>query len=185
VSHNQSEKSLLLAVRDALRTAGSDAGRWTDDDCEVEPDDNLPAIAGDVYVAVIPGGWRPGPRHNTQSGVYDLVYSVDVCVARRIAHVPRDRRRDVFLHNVGAIDELLDLVTATVDWSYTLMAAANALILSETGTAEGFVEPLRFAGVDRRPRLASPEQFAAVANKQPAGMLRTISFGGARRTSHR
>lgn len=174
------EKNLLLAVRNRLRSVNS----WTHAQCEIELDEAAPATTGDLYAIVMPGGWRPGPRHNTSGGVNDLVYSVDVAVAKRIANVPRDRMRDVFLNNLGNLSEELDLVYQAIDWKYEVNDAANALILAETESTEGFIEPLRFASIERRPRIVGGEIFAAKGGAS-AGMVRVISFTGARRITYK
>lgn len=170
------EKHLLVAVRDRLRTECS----YAPEQCEIEFDEEWPAIVGDRYVAVLPAGWGPGPRNSTSGGVSDRVYSVDVAVVLRIRHVPRDRRRDVFLNNVANLDDELERIHNAIDWQYAVNTTANALILADSASAEGFIEPLRFAGVTRKPRLVGPDAFAS-KETQAAGLARTISFGGARR----
>lgn len=174
------EKNLLVAVRNALRTDH----KWSERECEIELDEMAPATVGDLYVAVLPGGWRPGPRHNTSGGVNDLVYGVDVLVVKRVRSQPRDRMRDVFLHNLDSLDRQLDDVHESIDWSYEVMNAANELIAAETGSAYGFSEPLRFAAMEKRPRPAPAELFGS-AQTTPAGLMRAISFGGARRLSYK
>lgn len=169
------EKCLLVAVRDRLRSECD----YTNPQCDIEFDAMAPATVGDVYVAVLPGGWVPGPRQNTSGGVSDRVYSVEACVIKRIRAVPRDRQRDVFLSNLDSLDEELDKIHEAIDWQYAVNTLANAA-LTERGQVHGFIEPLRFSGVDKKPRLAPPELFGA-AGTQTAGMMRTIYFGGARR----
>ena len=180
------EKSLLTAVRNRLRLAVLAGGAgYADNECEVEFDELAPATVGHVYVAVMPGGWAPGPRHKTCGGINDLVYGVDVLVVKRVTHIPRDRKRDVFLNNLDALTEEIDKIYSAIDFSYPLLNAANALILAATGSSEGFMEPLNFAGVDKRPREVNPELFNDVPGKTKAGMARTIMFHGARRMTHK
>lgn len=173
----EAEKSLLLAVRNRIR---AECG-YDDDQCQIEYDEQAPATAGDVYVVVMTGGWQPGPVHRTSGGVNDLVYSVDIGVVRRIGNIPRDRLRNVFYEHVAALTEAIDDIYVEIDFDYTLMNAANTLITEETASTEGFIEPLVFQGMERRPRLVSGEMFAAGQSGQRAGLMRTISFGGARR----
>lgn len=183
------EKNLLIAVRDRLRSVND----WTDEQCQVEHDEVAPAVAGNLYVVVMTGGWTPGPRHRTSGGVSDLIYSVDVSVAKRVANVPKDRLRNVFLHNLDSLDEELDKVYRVVDWGgepdedgdYPLMRLANALILEETGSEQGFVEPLKFSSIERRPRIVGGELFSAKSGQPQVGMVRTMSFTGARRITHK
>lgn len=176
------EKNLLLACRDRLRlpqiTRGGGGG-YSDAECNVEFDEMAPATVGNVYIAVIPGGWRPGPRHNTSGGVNDLVYSIKVAVIRRAGSVPRDRTRG-FLTNLNDLNDDIDRVYQVIDWRYELINAANAMIVADGGSSDGFIEPLRWSGEIGSPRLVGAEFFGAKVG-QAAGMIRVMSFGGARR----
>lgn len=174
------EKNLLLAVRNAIRAAGP----FANDECEIEYDELAPATSGDKYIIVMPAGWRPGARHNTCGGISDLLYQVDVLVARRITHVPRDRRRERFLDNLQSLTTVMDKVFEAVDFNYTTMNAANTLITAETASTEGFTEPLKFVGMDGRPRIVGAELFGG-SEENAAGLARTIHFGNARRITHK
>lgn len=176
------EKCLLLAIRNQLRAAPAS---FANSECEVEFDEMSPGTVSGTYLAVMPGGWVAGPRHKSSGLVNDLVYGADILVVKRIAHVPRDRRRDVFLKNLDSLDAEIDKVYAAIDFNYSLLAAANLLIKNETTSTEGFTEPLKFVGVDRRPRLAPAELFAAKPGEQAAGLIRVVSFHGARRITSR
>lgn len=180
------EKNLLLATRNRLRlpiiaAAPSTGGAgFSEEECEVEYDEMTPATAGKLYCAVMPGGWKPGPRHNTSGGVNDLLYGVDILIAVRIGNVPRDRLRNVFINNLGALDEELDKIFPVVDFNEKLRVDANTLITIENGSTEGFSENLRFVGTDQKPRLAPAEMFGS-ANNPSAGLMRVLHFHGARR----
>ena len=170
------EKSLALAVRNRIRSVCS----YADELCQVEIDEMAPATAGNKFVAVVPAGWSIGSVHNTSSGVNDLVYSIDVCVMIRISNTARDRRYNPYLANSTALATECDNIYNAIDWNYTLMAAANTLISTEfPAETQGFIEPLRFAGAGR-PRIISGEEFGDVNNKA-SGLVRVLSFGGARR----
>lgn len=171
------ENNLLLAVRNRLR----DQAPYTDAQCEIEMDEQAPAVAGDLYVVVTTGGWQPGPRHATAKGVNDLVYSVDVTVVRKAGSTPRDRRRNIFFRNLSSLTAEIDKIYTAIDWSLTVMNAANTLITAETGSTEGFIHPLVFTGMDRKPRVVPGEFFGGAAGESVAGLARTISFGAARR----
>ena len=173
------ENNLLLAVRNELRTAGP----YTPEQCEVEFDEQGPAIVGDTYIVVTTGGWQPGPRHQTCGGVSDLIYSVNVGVVKRAGATPRDRRRNIFFKNLASLTAEIDKIFTAVDFNYTVMNAANALILAETGSTYGFERPLTFQGMDRQPRPVPGEFFAGTPGENVAGLMRTITFGGARRTT--
>lgn len=169
------EKSLLLAVRDRLRSQVP----YEADQCEIEYDELAPAIVGQTYVAIMPAGFAKGKYHDTSGGIADLVFSVDVLVVKRIGNVARDRRRDVFINNVGALNEELDKIFSVVDFNYDVMNLANAKVAAETAiTTAKFHKPLLFAGIERRPRLAPAEIFGGAVDTK-AGLMRVISFGGA------
>jgi hypothetical protein len=171
------EKNLLLAVRDALRVAGP----YTEAQCDIEMDEQAPATAGDTYIVVTTGGWQPGPTHQKSGGVNDLIYAVDVGVVKRAGATPRDRRRNIFFRNLSSLDAELDKIFTAIDFEYDVMNAANALILAETGSTNGFIRPLVFTGMDRKPRVVPAEFFAGAPGENAAALMRTISFGGARR----
>ena len=170
------EKSLLLATQNRLRTICG----YTDPQCQIEYDEQAPAVTGDTYVIVMTGGWSPGPRHRTCGGVNDLLYAIDVGVVKRVSSVPRDRLRNVFFRNLSGLTEEIDKIYEAIDFEYDLINAASALITAETESTEGFVEALKFTGMDRRPRIVPGELFGA-PNNEAAGLMRVINFGGARR----
>ena len=177
-----SEKHLLLAVRDKIR---SECG-YANKECAIELDEMAPATVGQVYIAVTPGGCRTGPRQMTCGGVHDLIWSANAIVIKRIRNVPRDRLRDTFLENIGSLDEEIDKIIEAVDWQYDVINAATAS-LAENGLEPGFVEPLKFIGLDDKPRLANPDLFAGAtqnAGSVTCGMVRAIRFGGARRITY-
>lgn len=180
MSDNASETALLEAVRNRLRTQLS----LPDDACEIEFDEMAPATTGDTYLVVLPGGVTDGPAHKTSGQVIDEVIGVDVTVVRRATAVPRDRHRDVYLRNLTSLNDLIQQVRDAIDFKYEVNIAANAIISGLTGSQHGFIEPLKFAGMDKRPRKVSADFFAA--SKEPvAGLARTVNFRGARRMQAR
>jgi len=177
-----SEKHLLLAVRNKIR---SECG-YTEKECAIELDEMAPATVGQVYVAVTPGGCRPGRVQMTCGGVHDLTWNVNAFIVRRIRNVPRDRLRDTFLENLDSLDEELDKIIEAIDWQYDVMNAATASLAAE-GLEPGFIEPLKFLGLDDKPRMANPDLFAGAqqnAGSVPCGMVRAMRFGGARRITY-
>jgi len=170
------EKSLLLAVQERLRSVCA----YTEAQCQIEYDEQAPAVTGDTYIIVMTGGWSPGPRHRTSGGVNDLLYAIDVGVVKRVTSVPRDRLRNVFFRNISALTAEVDKIYEAIDFNYDLLNAANSLITDETGSTNGFMEPLKFTGMDRRPRLVPGDLFASPGS-EAAGLMRVINFGGARR----
>jgi hypothetical protein len=177
-----SEKHLLLAVRNRIR---SECG-YTEKECAIELDEMAPATVGNVYVAVVPGGCRPGKVQMTSGGVHDLVWNVNAFIVRRIRNVPRDRLRDTFLENLDSLDEEIDKIIEAIDWQYDVINAATTS-LEAAGLTPGFIEPLKFIGLDDKPRMANPEIFAGAtqqAGSVPCGMVRAMRFGGARRVTY-
>lgn len=175
------EKALLLAVLERLRldTESGGAG-FLDSESNCEPDMGFPATTGKLYVAAMPAGWVYGPTHSTSGGVRDLIYGVNVAVVKRLGNVPRDRKRSVFLDNLDSLDAEVDRVFQAIDWKYEVTTAANAIILAETQSSQGFIKPLCGCGQVEPPRPAPPDMFAA-SGQQAAGMMRLIHFHGARR----
>lgn len=174
---NLGETSLLLAVRDQIRLQG-----FGERECDVEQDEITPATVGQKYLIVMPGGYSPGPRHRSSGGVNDVYYSVSIAIIKRITNVPKDRRRDIFLNNLGSMNDEVDKIFAAVDFSYDVLQAANAIILAKTASAETFTEPLRFTGIDPKPRPAPADLFSATG-ETAAGLVRSIHFGYARRVT--
>lgn len=170
------ENNLVRAVRDKLRQAG-----FAETECDAEVSEMAPATVGKVYAAVIPGGWRPGPRHNTSGGINDLVYAVRVAVIRRINDVPRDRRRDIFLANLDSLSEDIDRAYEAIDWKEEVRTLANQYITAATSSTQGFIENLRLVGEVSSPRIVGAEFFGGKSDDATAGMMRVIPFGGARR----
>ena len=172
----EGEKSLLIATRDRIR----EQGQYKDYECEIEFDDQAPAVASDLYVVVTTGGWQPGPRHATAKGVNDLVYSVNVTIVRKAGATPRDRRRNIFFRNLSSLTVEIDKVYTAIDWNLDLMKLANDLIRTATGSTQGFIHPLVFSGMDRQPRIV-PGEFFGGTGESVAGLARTITFSSARR----
>jgi hypothetical protein len=74
-------------------------------------------------------------------------------------------------------------VMAQVDFQYDLINDANALILTEEASSQGFYEPLRFAGAGPI-REAPAEIFGGASSEPVAAVIRELRFGGARRTTY-
>lgn len=177
-----SEKFLLLAVRDKIRSACG----YRESECNVELDEMAPATVGQLYVAVMPGGCSPTGRHNTSGGVRDITWRVNAMLVKRIREVPRDRLRNVFIENLDCLDEEIDKVIEAVDWDYGVINAASDA-LDAVNPAGRFLEPLKFTSLDDKPRMADPEIFAGAPARSGnihAGMVRTIRFSGARRITY-
>ena len=171
-----SESALVRAVRDRIRLHAEFENRQV----EVELDEHIPPLAGDVYVLVMPGGVEPGPSHPTNQGAIDKLYGVDVAIALRAPRVPTDRRRSLFIALSSSFEIYQAAVELQVDFKYPVLDAANALILAESGSTQGFIEALKFAGVGPF-RLIDANTYQASAGEPVAAVMRTIRFRGARR----
>lgn len=184
------EKCLLLAVRNRLRSVCE----YSDQECDVEFDEQVPAIAGERYIIVTTEGITRGPHQDKSGTVRDLLFAVGVTVIKRTRNVPRDRTRDVFVNNLGSLDAEIEAITTAIDWKYDVINAASQLLVTEGLLTQeqlddhpglGFHHPLVFSGVDAKPRMVSPEVFAGhTVSNQAAGMARTVHFGAARRTRY-
>lgn len=180
-----SESALLRAVVSEIRAHNSSA-TYLARQVEVEYDEFAPATVGDLYIMVIPAGVEPGPTHNTSGGVIDKLYGVDVAIALRATKKPRDRRREYLTDfrgtaSVGSHFARHELnISQQIDFQNALMATANTLIAAESGSAEGFIETLKFAGVGPI-RDAPAEVFGGMSGESAAALIRTIRFRGARR----
>lgn len=180
------ETFLLRSVRNFLREKLT----LSDTQCDCEPDEMVPAIAGDTYVAVIPNGFQPGPRHDTSGGVFDILHSVRVVVYQRIGNVPRDRRRSVYLDRLTGLNQLIAKIITQIDFSIDVMAVANTYLRTDFPTAQLFIEPLRLAQVDSKPRTVSNDEYAAAiggggGSSQFVALARGVTFGRCRRIQGR
>jgi hypothetical protein len=188
-----SESALLRAVRDRIRAHAGFQNRQVN----VEIDERAPALAGDLYVIVWPGGIEPGPTHNTghgaagTTGVIDKVYGVNVTMAIRSPRKPRDRQRELLTGEQGeAVAVSLasfqihqQNIEKQIDRNQQTISAANVFIAAETTTTDNpFIELLKFAGVGPV-RVAPAELFSSFGNEP--GLIRTIRFRGARRIENR
>ena len=170
------EVYVLEAVRDTIRAKLG----LSQSECECEFDEQIPAIAGDRYVAIIPAGCDPGPKHNTSSGVHDSLHGVQVLVLNRATSVPRDRRRSIFLERLGGINRLLSDIVKVLDWQLDLLSLTNHLLAVDYPNADHFIEPLRLARIDTKPKMINSDTFAAGPNGYVA-MGRSAWFGRCRR----
>lgn len=173
------ETALLKAVRNRLR----DQLNLTTDECTVEIDDQVPAIARDTYYVVTPGGSRPGPRQATATaGTIDMIVSVRVVAYKKIGNTARDRRRDIFLEQVTGLNALLSAASEQIDQNETLRAAANTL-LDDEAVGGAFITPLQYAGYDPKPQSVFAQEYAAAVKTQgdpQIALKRGILFGNAR-----
>lgn len=173
------ESELLVAVADAIRTALS----LDDFACDIDTEDNVPAIAGTRHVIITPSSFQTGPRHRTTATGVDFVIGCRAVVFHRITDVPRDRRRNVYLDRTRGINSELSKIIKAVDFEYDILSAANTAMGIPTGG--GFIEPLRLVSLDPRPQMVMRDDYAAAGTKttgsQPqVAMKRGVNFSFAR-----
>ena len=184
-----SESALLRAVVTEIRAHNSSA-TYLARQVEIEIDELAPATVGDLYIMVIPAGVEAGPDHSTSGGVIDRLHNVDVAIVLRAPKKPRDRRREYLTDFRGTTSigshfarHWLN-IGQQVDFNYNVTTAANVLILAESGSADEFTEPLRFASLG--PIRDAPAQvFAGMPGEPTAAFIRTIHYRGARRIENR
>lgn len=178
------ETYFLEAVRDVLRKKLS-LGELQ---CDCEPDEQVPAIAGDMYFAVIPGGISPGPKQNTSGGVQDVIHSVQVAVISRMV-TARDRQRHMFLTRLKGVNNEVSRVLMALDWQNDVMSLANAKLYQDYPTAKPFIETLRLSRVDAKPRVVTGDIYggghtAKEGTTDYIAMMRSVYFGGMRRIEY-
>lgn len=189
------ETSLLQAVRNKLILDLL----LTENQCDVELDGQIPAIAKNDYFAVCPAGLRPGPRHRSSGGVYDLTVDVRVVMYRRVPEIARDRRRNVFIDLLRGMGLKLEQVIRSLDNNYTLTTNAATIIadiiadtdidptppaIAANATGE-WPEPFRTFTPDPKPTMVFREtydaaEFAGATADPIIAISRGILFSGAR-----
>lgn len=177
----EGELYVLEAVRDILR---SKLG-LSPEQCECEYDEQIPAIAGNTYVAVIPSGCTPGPKHDTSGGIHDCIHSVQVMVIQR-AVTPRDRRRSIFLDRLSGVNLLLSNIIKAIDWQHDVHSLMNHLLWEDDNNASPFQGFLRVSRIDPKPRMINTETYGATSGGQSGAtpyvaMARSVYFSGCRR----
>ena len=193
-----SESALLRAVRNEIRAHVASVGppvvlTYLPRQIDVEYDEGAPATSPDVYIMVIPAGVEPGPTHNVSGGVIDKIYGVDVAIALQAQAKPRDRRSEMLTGFRGTTDLTAGFehhqlnIELRIDFEYQVLTTANAFITTEAHAQQrqGFMEPLKFAGVGPI-RDAPATVFGGLPGSESvAALIRTIRFRGARRIEDR
>lgn len=186
------EACLLEAVRNKIRTDLT----LRPEQCDVELDDQIPAIATNDYYAVTASGIQPGPRHKSSAGTIDVFVNVRVALFRRVPEVARDRRRNVYIDLLKGIAGPLDRVARAIEYRYEVLAAATTILtdlLSVNGTLPQltanetgeWVEPFRSTQFDTSARMVYREPYDAAQMAGPPGdpivaISRGMVFQGAR-----
>jgi hypothetical protein len=177
----EGETYVLEGVRDILRNKLGLA----ENQCECEFDEQVPTIADDIYLAVIGGGFDPGPTHNTSGGVHDVVHSVQVLVINR-AVAARDKRRSLFLERLTGINQQIANIISAIDWQLDVLSYVNHLLHGDFPNNQPFIHPLVLKRIDAKPRMVSNDIFAGtqIGGKGTTpfiAMARSVYFGSMRR----
>lgn len=166
-----SMRALVLAAVARLQAANS----WTSSTCEASIDGAPPPMAGELFAAVRPGLWIC----NRDDGGLDEEFGFDVVITRRLGFAPTDRQDSDVMTTSGAtgIMTVAETVRAQLHMSYTVIDTANTTI---GGSADGFIEPVRFLSATP-PRVVGADWFSSDQDDFQAGLMQTLTFGGARR----
>lgn len=176
-----SQRALLLAVRDVIKTLTINGSNPTQQFCEVCFDGSPPPSCGAYFIAVHPGEWR---NKNESGTCLDEVYGIDVTVTVRATVQPRDRMGPNVLAGSGgqALDKILETLRAGISGSNAVVSNANTTI---GGSASGFMEPPWFQSADT-PQPRGPDWFSTENESDqniipPCGLSQTLHFAGANR----
>jgi hypothetical protein len=178
----EGEIAILQGVRDVLRRKLS----LQDNQCDCEPDEQIPSIASDYYYAVIPAGVAPGPTHNSSGGVHDFVHSVQVlCIARKLE--ARDKSR-IFLDGLANVNDMIANVILAIDWQHDCLSYINHVLETIKKGASPFTggSVPRMTRIDSKPKpvtapLYGGQSIGGKGTTPYVGMARSIYFGGMRR----
>jgi hypothetical protein len=175
------ETYLLEAVREVLRIKLA----LPETACDCEYDEQIPAIANDMYYAIINNGIEPGRTNGTAGGVCDVVHSVQVLVLNRKLEA-RDKRRNLFMQRLVGLNAALDNVFLAIHRQVEITTLANALMFEDDPAAAPFQNTLFYANVDRRPKMVNSQTYGGKAVGGPGttdgiAMARSIYFTGIRR----
>lgn len=182
--------ALLYAVRDGIRAAGLGYDQATCDIMEDEEGRPEPRC-GNFYASV-----HSGASRSDSDNQLDELYSFTVTLTMRIT-VPLDRVGDqqmaVGLPRVplaqrlgwyAKADQLRVLLH--MNWGFVVLtqqkpnSANDNLQAWSTGTVYGFVEPMRFSGMES-PKAVYGEWFGGESGDVPEGLKGALSFDRCRR----
>ena len=170
-----SEEALLLATRDRIREVCG----YSPAECDTDFDEFAPPDTGEVYVCVMPSEWTAGPYQDS-GNVHDQTIGVRVAVVQRAASKPADRFRNLFMTNLSNINKRCREIVDAVDFSYEVTTLAAKY---DEDSAQ-WHHPLQWQGT-AAPQTVAAEFFKAATYggaSHAGGLMRVISFGGARVT---
>lgn len=172
------ELALVEAVRDTL----IEAINLPPDSIDIQMDDIAPATAGQTYIAIQPSIIGPGSTTDKADQVIHFEIGCRVAVILRIGQIPRDRRRSIYLSRAQALSYPIRKAVESLHFQYAVINRANTIAAGD-GDGGQFIKPLRFSGVDGKPRFSTADIFAGQAAESGAdpivAMIRGVNFRGA------
>tara|TARA_B100000949_G_scaffold148547_1_gene130512 strand:+ start:248 stop:790 length:543 start_codon:yes stop_codon:yes gene_type:complete len=167
---------LLIATRDQLWSAIS---VLDETNCGINPDGQPPPFAGQLYVSVHGTEWTVG---GMVDGGLDEEFGIACTVTMRAGFTPDDRMGDsLYIKLATGLEDLVRKIIVEIRTSrWIILNAANALMPDDL---DGFVEPLRWLGVNAEPRIVGPEWFHAApdVNNPTSGLSMEVRLDKARR----
>lgn len=172
--------ALEQAVRDELRSGM----KLAESICDTRlPPGEPPVWSGSEYFAVWGSDWSAGEYTAESDDTFDEVFAVTITITKRIGDIPLDVLPGEVLHRtkLGLESTARKVIQTTIRGRFSICSRAQAILLDRqsTATIQGFVEPIRFLGVDP-PSLVGPDWFGAEEGGD-AGLIMNVRLGNARR----
>lgn len=162
--------SILSAANTHIRTQLS----LNANQCDVMPSGQPPPAAGDLFIAVHASEWSNGGL--IQDGLMET-FGITCTISKRAPKYPPVKQAgSIFLDAAAGIEKYARLLMINLHLSYTLLTAANQLLLGSDLT----VEPLRWVQNDPTPRTVDGSWFWAKPDAM-AGLVLDVIFAGALR----
>lgn len=169
------ENYLLIAIRDLIISAGI----VEEYECEIEIDDQAPAVTGDRYIAISAEGLTMGA--NKVPELFEASFGARIAAYQRVSAIPRDRRRSIYFNLLFDLNKRLSSIATLLHFNHYLTCGINATLLEE-GIEGKFVSPLKVNRADPKPRPVPHGDYAAMNSNrgdQTFSLVRGISVGGA------
>lgn len=172
--------ALLLAVEQAILDPTTKLG-YDKRFCAIMPDEKPQPRCDDVFISIY-----EGPISSGSVNSLDERFAFNLCLTMRVT-VPLDRIGDALLarrlaKKVG-FNARSQVLKTFLHQNWSVLGIANNLLIELNPDATliyGFVEPARFAGMDR-PVLVGGDHFQADPQNQDTGLKAELRFEGARR----
>ncbi len=175
------ENILLAAARQTI----IDSLVVAEHECDIEIDDQCPAVAGDKYIAVSADGLSIGDMKSPEA--FDATFGFRIAAYQRVSAIPRDRRRSIYSNLLLDINSRLDAIARLFHFNADFTCAVN-VTLAAGGTEGKFTTPMKLVRIDPKPRTVSVVDYAAKSTGQgdpEIAIVRGMSFGQARYSGYR